>query len=146
MRLAASIIDGLIVNAFVWIGTFVIDQIFILNMVLYNVTDTGFLIFKAWYGFGYWFVVMLYEVVFCGSSLQATPGKIILKMKIVNYHGDRISYSQSLKRFLGKFLAAVFFIGFIMVAFTERKQGLHDKIAGTLVVESENSLRSLLKI
>ena len=50
---------------------------------------------------------------------------------------DRIGVGKSFLRWFGSIVSAVLLtIGYLMVAFTERKQGLHDKIAGTLVVRS----------
>jgi uncharacterized RDD family membrane protein YckC len=68
---------------------------------------------------------------------QATLGKRILNMKITNMTGGAITVGQSLGRLLLKHFLSdlIFFVGFIMAAFTERKQALHDLAAGTLVVE-----------
>lgn len=69
------------------------------------------------------------------SSKQGTFGKSLLGMKVTTLQGERISFLRATARYFSKILSALlFFIGFIMVAFTERKQGLHDMIAGTLVV------------
>jgi len=48
--------------------------------------------------------------------------------------GNRITFARASLRFFGKILSVLtLFIGFIAIAFTAYKQGLHDKIAGTLV-------------
>jgi uncharacterized RDD family membrane protein YckC len=68
------------------------------------------------------------------SSLQATLGKKALGMVVTDLSGNRISFARALGRYFAKILSGVILmIGYIMVAFTERKQGLHDMIAGTLV-------------
>lgn len=68
------------------------------------------------------------------SSMQATLGKKVLGMVVTDAAGNRISFLRAVGRYFAKILSAlILFIGFIMVAFTERKQGLHDIIAGTLV-------------
>lgn len=69
------------------------------------------------------------------SSKQATFGKSLLGMKVTDLNGERISFLRSSVRYFSKILSIlIFFIGFIMIAFTAKKQGLHDMIAGTLVV------------
>ena len=69
------------------------------------------------------------------SKKQATFGKRALGIKVVDMEGNPISFSKASGRFFGKILSVLIFsIGFIMVAFTEKKQGLHDKLSGCLVV------------
>ena len=68
------------------------------------------------------------------SVWQATVGKKMLGMQVTDTSGERIDFIKATIRYLSKFLSSFFLmIGFIMVAFTEKKQGLHDFIAGTLV-------------
>ena len=69
------------------------------------------------------------------SAWQATVGKKLLGMKVTDTSGERIDFIKATVRYLSKFLSSfIFMIGFIMVAFTARKQGLHDFIAGTTVI------------
>ncbi|MDR3634116.1 MAG: RDD family protein [Isosphaeraceae bacterium] len=71
------------------------------------------------------------------SKYQATLGKMALGLKVVDLNGRRISFARATGRLFSKFLSALIcYIGFIMVAFTEKKQGLHDMIAGTLVIKT----------
>lgn len=68
------------------------------------------------------------------SSHQATLGKKVLGMVVTDLAGNRLSLGRAVGRYFAKFVSAIILgIGFIMVAFTEKKQGLHDMIAGTLV-------------
>lgn len=68
------------------------------------------------------------------SSFQATLGKKALGMVVTDLAGNRISFLRGVGRYFAKILSAiVLMIGFIMVAFTGKKQGLHDMLAGTLV-------------
>lgn len=72
------------------------------------------------------------------SEKQGTVGKMILGLKVTDINGQRISFARASGRFFGKFLSSMLLcIGYIMVGFTEKKQGLHDMIAGTLVVSSK---------
>ena len=78
-----------------------------------------------------------YFVFMHSSSKQATLGKMALGLKVTDLDGERIGVGKSFLRMIGTIVSAVLLmIGYLMVAFTERKQGLHDKIAGTLVVRS----------
>ncbi|HSG54296.1 MAG TPA: RDD family protein, partial [Paracoccaceae bacterium] len=68
------------------------------------------------------------------SSFQATLGKKALGMVVTDLAGNRISFLRGVGRYFAKILSTIIlFIGFIMVAFTGKKQGLHDMLAGTLV-------------
>jgi uncharacterized RDD family membrane protein YckC len=83
--------------------------------------------------FGSW----LYEAFMESSSYQATLGKMIFGMKVTDLSGRRISFERATGRHFAKWLSAMILgIGYIMVGFTERKQGLHDLLAGTLVLRS----------
>jgi len=73
---------------------------------------------------------------FLCSRLQATPGKLACRLRVTTLHGQRPTFGRALGRELAKLLSAIFCIGFLMVAWTRRKQGLHDIIAGTLVLRS----------
>jgi uncharacterized RDD family membrane protein YckC len=76
----------------------------------------------------------IYGALMESSSYQATLGKMAFGMKVTDLNGNRISFGRATGRHFAKFVSAIIlFIGFIMVGFTERKQGLHDMIAGTLV-------------
>lgn len=81
----------------------------------------------------------LYFILFESSRLQATPGKRLCRLKVVTLLGERISLPRAVVRFAVKaFLSfPLLYIGVLMVAFTRRKQGLHDLIAGTLVVRHD---------
>ncbi len=71
------------------------------------------------------------------SNWQATLGKKLLGLKVVDEHGGRVSFGRANARYWSKILSGlILFIGFLMVAFTVKKQGLHDKIASTYVVKS----------
>jgi uncharacterized RDD family membrane protein YckC len=69
------------------------------------------------------------------SEQQATFGKLALNIKVTDLQGRRISFLRASVRYFAKILSSMLLlIGYIMVAFTARKQGLHDLIAGCLVV------------
>jgi len=70
------------------------------------------------------------------SEKQATFGKQALGLIVTDMDGGRISMGTAIIRYLAKILSAIILlIGFFMVFFTEKKQGLHDIIAKTLVIK-----------
>jgi len=77
----------------------------------------------------------LYYALLQSSAWQATLGKKALGLEVTDLQGRRISFGRATGRFFAKFLSLmIVFIGFLMIGFTERKQGLHDILAGTLVI------------
>jgi len=99
------------------------------------------------YGYAFLFSLVagwLYGALFESSSWQATPGKRLLGLRVTDLHGSRISFGRATGRHFGKYLSGfIFGIGYLMVIWTERKQALHDKIAGTLVFNKTQSNTSL---
>jgi uncharacterized RDD family membrane protein YckC len=56
-------------------------------------------------------------------------------MKVTDENGNRITFARATGRYFGEYLSALtLFIGYMMAGWTERKQALHDLLAGTLVV------------
>jgi uncharacterized RDD family membrane protein YckC len=77
----------------------------------------------------------LYYALLESSESQATIGKRAMHIKVVDEEGYRISFARATGRYFAKILSAIILlIGFIMAAFTPRKQALHDYLAHTLVV------------
>jgi uncharacterized RDD family membrane protein YckC len=85
-------------------------------------------------------ISILYLAAFWASPLQATLGQKICGLRVVDEFGCiRISFMRGIGRALALVLSGLLFgIGYLMVAFTERKRGLHDMIAGTCVVKTES--------
>jgi len=78
----------------------------------------------------------LYEALMTSSSRQATVGKMALGLKVIDMNGRRISFARATGRHFAKILSGmIMMIGYIMAAFTDRHQALHDMLAGTLVVK-----------
>lgn len=70
---------------------------------------------------------------------QATPGKMVLSLRVVDADtGGTLSVGQSVGRYLAYYVSMIpLLLGFIWVAFDRRKQGWHDKLAGTVVIRSK---------
>lgn len=78
---------------------------------------------------------LLYFAGMESSASQATIGKMILGLKVTDSNGEQITFTRALGRTGAKMLSSLFMnLGFIIAAFTGRKQALHDLVADTLVV------------
>ncbi len=77
----------------------------------------------------------LYFALMESSAKQATLGKMALGIIVTDVNGNRLSFGRATGRYFGKIISGmILMIGYIMAAFTEKKQALHDMIAGCLVV------------
>ena len=87
----------------------------------------------------YWLVVpWLYWSLMESSSRQATVGKMATGIVVADMTGKKISFAKATGRHFAKIISGVILlIGFIMIAFTQKKQGLHDIIADCLVVKKD---------
>ena len=90
-------------------------------------------------------IVWLYFALMHSSRRQGTLGKMAIGLRVTDVRGNRISFARASGRFFAKtFISWICLVGYIMAAFTDRKQALHDLIAGTLVVYAprDNSVNS----
>jgi uncharacterized RDD family membrane protein YckC len=77
----------------------------------------------------------LYYSLLESSAWQGTLGKKALGLEVTDLDGNRISFGRATGRFFAKIISTIILgIGYIMAGFTEKKQALHDIIAGTLVI------------
>lgn len=126
LRVAASLIDAFILGLVSGVLVFVYSAFSSANTeILLNIT---------------YLIVWILYFPFMESRGGATFGKKLVGIKVLNANGETLSFGRSLARSFSKFISAtVFMIGFIMVGFTEKKQGLHDIIAGCVVVKGDNA-------
>jgi len=135
IRVVALIIDGIIVRVVVAPVGMIFGGLGLAGGMMSGIPHIGFRLL----GRGVTFILLifgswLYEAFMESSSYQATLGKMIFGMKVTDLNGNRISFERATGRHFAKWLSAMILgIGYIMVGFTERKQGLHDLLAGTLV-------------
>ena len=122
-RFAAYLVDYLLISVVGGIAFFILAAI---------ADDAG-----AVLGYVLWFVgFFVYFAYMESSESQATVGKIALGIQVTDLEGNRISFGKALGRNVAKILSAlILYIGFIMAAFTAKKQALHDMLASTLVVK-----------
>lgn len=84
----------------------------------------------------YYLAAGTYYALMESSSHQATLGKMALGIKVVDRNGGRLTLAHAAGRWFAASLSYLtLYIGFLMAAFTDRKQALHDLIAGTFVVD-----------
>lgn len=70
------------------------------------------------------------------SDNQATFGKMALGLKVTDLQGGKISFGKASGRYWGKMISAIILlIGYLMAIWTQKKQALHDIMAGCLVVK-----------
>ena len=86
----------------------------------------------------YFVIQWLYYAWFESGGWQATPGKRLMGLRVTDLAGNRISFSRATGRYFSKAISGMIIcIGYIMIGLTDKKQGLHDKIAGTLVLRGK---------
>jgi uncharacterized RDD family membrane protein YckC len=141
-RFAASLIDGLIIGAiqFVLMGVGVIDNSGLRAGPGHEEFDRS--ISQLFVLCGVMFVVqILYFAIMESTSKQATLGKMVLGIVVTDVEGNRISFGRAIGRNLGKIISTIMLlIGYLMIAFTAKKQGAHDMMAGCLVVVKKKQL------
>lgn len=77
----------------------------------------------------------LYAASFESGKWQATPGKRVLGIRVADIHGSKISFARASGRHFARYLTGLTLgLGYLMILWTIRKQALHDKIAGTIVI------------
>ena len=132
-RFFALLIDTLISGLF----GFIIGLVLGIALVVFGVSPAALNDPAAQAGFNiFGFVIgVSYFVLMECSKFQGTIGKMALGIKVTDLEGNQIGFAKAFGRYLGKIVSAIIVgIGFLMVAFTERKQGLHDSMSGCLVV------------
>lgn len=77
----------------------------------------------------------LYYALMESSRNQGTLGKMALGLKVTSMQGERISFGRATGRYFGKIISGmILMIGYILAGLTEKKQALHDIMAGCLVI------------
>ncbi len=109
-----------------------------LAVVLPSLMLGHLLLFVAWW---------LYYALMESSSLQGTLGKLAVGSIVTDLEGERISFLKATGRNLGKLISSLLFcVGYLVAGFTERKQALHDMMAGCLVIQKESITKPLYEL
>jgi uncharacterized RDD family membrane protein YckC len=128
LRLIAFIIDFIIIS--------------ILNVFIVSIFNIEYTIeSELWnpiyfFSHPYYIVInwLYFAILESNPNYQATIGKRILRLKVVDVYDKKISFGKASVRFFAKILSGLILgIGFFMIAFTKNRQGLHDLAAGTFI-------------
>lgn len=124
IRLVAYIIDALILGAI----TFPVTQV-LASMGIGDNSANIMSIAISW----------MYFAVFESSKWMGSPGKKALGLIVTDEQGMPITVGRATRRYFAKILSVLLLgLGIVMIAFTARKQGLHDKIFHTLVLKASD--------
>jgi uncharacterized RDD family membrane protein YckC len=135
VRVGASLIDTL------WLMAVVVPLLLVFyGTNYYTDTDGPFIkgpadILISW-------VFPIVAVIAFWFYKQATPGKMVLSLKIVDAEtGGPLTMGQTVGRYAAYYLSMLpLCLGFFWVAFDPKKQGWHDKLAGTVVIRRKNTV------
>lgn len=129
IRFVALIIDGIVLAVVNWIIAFA----FIGGSMSFtdpSALGAGFVLY-------YLVAIVLrgaYFSIMESSDRQATLGKMAVGIKVADENGQKLALPHAIGRWAAKFVSTIIlFIGYIMAGFDVKKQGLHDKIAKTVV-------------
>ena len=144
VRFRAAIIDGIIIYIMIIIPKLLSSIIYSIHLsVLLDfdfIGDILFIIYKILFIvriIGIVVIPWLYFSLMESSRKQATLGKQALSIKVASLNGELISFERATGRYFAKFISNLsLLVGYIMAAFTKKKQALHDTIAGTLVIKA----------
>ena len=142
IRFLAKIIDFAIVAVLRWVAQgFSFLVVALLGMMF---GDSGFVIdtFRVLFGIVMFVVDAAYCTWFVGR-LGATPGKMLLGLKVVRPDMSPVSYERAFCRYLAEILSAfILLIGYIIAAFDDQKRTLHDRICETRVIDTRQKPQS----
>jgi len=127
IRLGASLIDILLMLIVVAIPLSFIygEQYWLGEQLVYGVWDVLLN-----------YVLPIFATIWFWLRFLATPGKMLTKLKVVDAKtGGKMSLGQAIGRYFAYLVAMLpLFLGFIWIGFDKKKQGWHDKLAGTVVI------------
>ena len=140
IRFCAYVLD-------VFIATFVIAIPYTVLSIIVNVgisalsldANTAYVIYLFMYCI-YLAACIGYFVVLPSTKWQATPGKKLLGLQIVNAQGKRISFLRALVRFVSMFFSSLLLMfGYVMAGIHPKKRSLHDILGNTYVIYKPDS-------
>jgi len=132
-RFAAIMVDGLLIGV---VNQLISFCILMVGGIIFGSSDGGAIAVSLFN-----FLVMvsftaIYYAWFHASVGGATPGKLLVGIKVVRPDGEKISFLRGIGRHFATWLSGIILcLGYIMAAFTDNKQALHDMLADTWVVD-----------
>ncbi len=155
-RFLAYTVDNIIINIVFLILTVVIAAAFILGSMsgntrawLADLTDPARIASLALLVGAIYIVLSIAYFTYFHGIKGRTPGKMLLGLQVLSTDGTPIGFGTAFLRSVGYLVSSLLFtipLGFIWAAFDKRKQGWHDKIAGTVVIirHEENDAGGLI--
>lgn len=129
LRLCASLVDGVVLFIPAFVAGFIIGFTDPPNAESWLTLVQFLNIVIAW----------LYWAILESSTWQATIGKRLFNLRVTDVRGGQISFARATGRHFGKIISAVILgMGYVMAAFTDRKQALHDIMADCLVLRTQS--------
>jgi uncharacterized RDD family membrane protein YckC len=137
LRFAAYCIDAIVAMVFLFVATSLFGTGMAISPSYSDQVSPAF-----WALIGIFYLgIILYFPLMESSKWQATLGKRAVGIRVTDLDGRRIDFGRALGRLFAKIISGIIlYIGFIMAGFTDRKQGLHDIIAGTLVIKDNEKV------
>jgi uncharacterized RDD family membrane protein YckC len=143
-RLVAYLIDSTIITIVFFVLFMIAMMAFLFGSIsvnsskwladLMDPTKASSLLIFTW--IFYAAIMIAYFTYFHGTTGR-TPGKMLLSLQVLSADGTFISFGIAFLRSVGYFISSIFYLGYIWAAFDKKKQGWHDKIAGTIVIIRE---------
>jgi len=125
-RTMAAIIDLVIVIS----GLLVLNMIFFQSAIIIKY----FIVFKVFMGILIW---IFYKGFFESSAYQATIGKMLFKLKVIDLYGKPVGFLRALSRCVSTFISILpFGLGILYMTTDPKKQCWHDLIAGSFVIRN----------
>lgn len=149
-RFIAYMIDGIIISIVLFILAFIGGIAFFAGTMSSGnnawISDMSnpeqMLSLTLWFWFFSTLLNIAYFTYFHGTTGK-TPGKMLLGLQVVSIEGNQISFGTAFLRSVGYLVSSLIFcLGYIWIMFDNKKQGWHDKIAGTVVIIRENADQS----
>ena len=134
IRFVAKFIDGIVLMIANFVGGFVVGMLHIVPEAA-SPSDGAAIAITMLVNYSIAFAIgSSYNAIFL-PKFGATPGKMILGLKVARPTGENISIGQAIGRYFAEFLSGIIFlIGYIMAGFDDEKRALHDRICSTRVI------------
>jgi uncharacterized RDD family membrane protein YckC len=143
-RFVAYTADNIIINIIFFILAVIITTAFILGSMsghsrawIADLTDPTRINFIVLLSMAFYIVISIAYFTYFHGMKGRTPGKMLLGLQVLSVEGTPIGFGTAFLRSVGYLVSSLLFtipLGFIWAAFDKRKQGWHDKIAGTVVI------------
>lgn len=140
-RLVAYTVDNIILNIVFIVLTVIVTTAFVLGAMSSNnrawvadLTDPARINLLVLPVTALYIIMSIAYFTYFHGIKGRTPGKMLMGLEVLSANGTPIGFGIAFLRSVGYMVSSILYIGFIWAAFDKRKQGWHDKIAGTVVI------------